>query len=139
MTPKQESEVLLNDILTLAEKMLCEHGEFYPYGSYMDNDRKIVDIGAEDPDTDYPKSRDLIYILRTSFREMASANNCRAVAIVFDTKVNLPVSNLESDAIQVCVDHIDGYSAEVFYPYRISEGKVVYGDTFAQEGNHDIF
>jgi hypothetical protein len=139
MTPKQESETLLNGVLPFAEKMLREHGEFYPYGGYIDNEGKIVYVGADDPDTDYPKSSDLIYVLRSSFREMVSSSKCRAVAIVFNVKVKLPVSNIESDAIQVCVDHIANYSAQVFFPYRISQGEVVYGETFAQEGKHDIF
>lgn len=139
MNAKQESEKLMNAVLPLAEKMLRAHGEFYPYGGYMKPDGTIVDVGAEDPDTDNPKSRDLIFVLRNSFREMASASQCKAVAIVFDVAVNLPSSKGKSDAIQVCVDHADGYSAEVFFSYRIVNHQIVYGETFAQEGRHEIF
>jgi hypothetical protein len=53
--------------------------------------------------------------------------------------VDMPNSNHKSDAIQVCVDHADGYSAEVFFPYQIVDGEIVYGETFAQEGRHEIF
>jgi len=53
----------MNAILPLAEKMLREHGEFYPYGGYMQTSGEIVDVGAGEPDTDYPKSKDLIYVL----------------------------------------------------------------------------
>lgn len=129
----------MNAVLPLAEKMLRQHGEFYPYGGYMKPDGTVVDVGADDPDTDRPKSRDLIYVLRSSFREMASTNQCKAVAIVFDVAVNLPDSDRKSDAIQVCVDHADGYSAEVFFPYRIVNNEIVYEKTFAQEGKHEIF
>lgn len=139
MTAKQDSEKLLNAVLPLAEKMLRRYGEFYPYGGYMKLDGTVVDIGAEDPDTDHPKSRDLIYVLRSSFREMAAAGQCKAVAIVSDVVVSLPDSNRRSDAIQVCVDHKDGYSAEVFFPYRVLDSEIIYDPTFAQEGNHDIF
>jgi hypothetical protein len=129
----------MNAMLPLAEKMLGRYGEFHPYGGYMKLDGTIVDVGAEDPDTDHPKSKDLIYVLRSSFREMANTNQCKAVAVVFDVAVNLPNSNRKSDAIQICVDHADGYSAEVFFPYQIVNNEVVYGETFAQEGSHDIF
>jgi hypothetical protein len=139
MNAKQESERLMNAMLPLAEKMLRRYGEFHPYGGYMKLDGTIVDVGAEDPDTDHPKSKDLIYVLRSSFREMANTNQCKAVAVVFDVAVNLPNSNRKSDAIQICVDHADGYSAEVFFPYQIVNNEVVYGETFAQEGSHDIF
>jgi hypothetical protein len=139
MSAKQESERLMNAMLPLAEKMLRQHGEFYPYGGYMKPDGTIVDVGAEDPDTERPKSKDLIYVLQSSFREMAGTNQCKAVAIVFDVAVNLPESNRKSDAIQVCVDHADGYSAEVFFPYQIVNNEIVYEKTFAQEGKHEIF
>ncbi len=70
---------------------------------------------------------------------MAGTNQCKAVAIVFDVAVNLPESNRKSDAIQVCVDHAEGYSAEIFFPYQIVNGEIVYDEIFAQEGKHDIF
>ena len=129
----------MNAVLPLAEKMLRQHGEFYPYGGYMKPDGTVVDVGADDPDTDRPKSRDLIYVLRSSFREMASLHQCKAVAIVFDVAVNLPDSDRRSDAIQVCIDHADGYSAEVFFPYQIVNNEIVYEKTFAQEGKHEVF
>lgn len=139
MNAKQESEKLMNAVLPLAEKMLRQYGEFYPYGGYMKPDGTIVDVGGDDPDASRPKSRDLIYVLRSSFRDMASTNQCKAVAIVFDVAVNVPDSNRKSDAIQVCVDHVDGYSAEVFFPYQIVTNEIVYDKTFAQEGKHEIF
>ena len=139
MNAKQESEKLMNAVLPLAEKMLRQYGEFYPYGGYMKPDGTIVDVGADDLDTDRPKSKDLIYVLQASFREMASTNECKAVAIVFDVTVNVPNSSRKSDAIQVCVDHADGYSAEVFFPYQIVNSEIVYEETFAQEGKHEIF
>src|SRR5258706_10131147 len=105
MNPKQESETLMNAMLPLAEKMLRQHGEFYPYGGYMKPDGTIVEIGAADPDTDHPKSKDLIYVLRSSLQEMARHHQCKAVAIVFDITVTLPNSNRKSDAIHVCIEH----------------------------------
>jgi len=139
LDPKQDSEKLMNAILPLAEKMLRQYGEFYPFGGYMKLDGTIVNVGAADPDTDRPKSKDLIYILRNSFQEMARTNQCKAIAIVFDVAVTLPKSNLKSDAIQVCVEHADGYSVEVFFPYRIIDNELAYGETFAQQGKHEIF
>jgi hypothetical protein len=139
MNAKQESEKLMNATLPFAEKMLREYGEFYPYGAYMKPDGTIIDVGADDPDTNHPKSSDLIYVLRTSFQELARNNQCKAVAIAFNVAVELPKSNRKSDAIQVCVDHADGYSAEVFFPYQIINNEIIYDETFAQEGKREIF
>ena len=119
--------------------MLKQYGEFHPYGGYMKPDGTIVDVGAEDPDTDHPKSRDVIYVLQSSFQEMANASECKAVVVVFDVVVKSPDSDRRSDAIQICVDHADGYSAKVFFPHRIVNNEVIYGQTFAQEGKRTIF
>lgn len=105
----------------------------------MRPDGSIVDVGANDPDTDHPKSKDLIFVLRSSLRDLARDNRCKAAAVVLDVKITLPGSGLQSDAIQVSMDHIDGYSADVFFPYQIINNEVVYGETFAQAGTHDIF
>ena len=119
--------------------MLREHGEFYPFGGYMKPDGAIVEVGASDPDTDRPKSKDLIYILRSSFQELAGRNECKAVALIFDVAVKLPNSDRKSNAIQASLEHSEGYSAEVFFPYQLVESQVVYGEVFAQQGTADVF
>ena len=70
---------------------------------------------------------------------MARTNQCKAVAAVFAVTVTVPESNRKSDAIQVCLDQADGYSAEVFFPYQIIGDEIVYGETVAQPGSHEIF
>ena len=100
MSPKQESEILLNLLLPFADKMLREHGEFYPFGGYMKPNGAIVEVGASDPDTDRPTSKHLIDILRSSFQELARRNECKAVALTFDVAVKLPNSDGKSDAIK---------------------------------------
>jgi hypothetical protein len=139
MSSKQDSETLMNAMLPLAERILKQYGEFYPYGGYMKPDGTIVDVGAADPDTDHPKSKDLLYVLRSSFQEMARSNRFKAVAIVFDVTVTLPNSDRKSDAIQVCIEHSDHYSVDVFFPYRLIDDELIYEDTFAQQGNFEIF
>jgi hypothetical protein len=139
MNPKQEAEMLMNAILPVAEKMLKQYGEFYPYGGFMKLDGSIVHVGAADPDTDRPKSKDVLYVLWSSFREMAERNECKAVAVAFDISVALPNSGQKSDAIQVSIEHVDGYSVEVFFPYRLTNGELIYGETLVQQGKHEVF
>lgn len=62
-----------------------------------------------------------------------------SIAILFDVKVQIPESKEKTDAIQVNLDHIDGYSVEVFLPYKIEKSKVAYSEMFAQKGKSDIF
>lgn len=139
MTPKNESETLLNAVLPVAERMLKEHGEFYPYGGCMRPDGSITHIGASDADTDHPKSRDLLFVLTDSFREMARKRECNAVATVFAVVITLPSSGEKSDAIQVNIGHASGYSVEVYFPYRLADGELIYGETLVQQGSPEVF
>jgi hypothetical protein len=137
---KEDCEKLMNAVLPFAQKMLAEHREFYPFGGYMKPTGEIAHVGVQDADTDYPKSKDLLNLLHQSHSAMARAGECRATVIVFDVRIDLPGTNQKSDAIQVCLEHADGYSAEVFFPYKIAEdGRVAHGAMFAQEGKHEIF
>ena len=101
---------------------------------------EIVEVGVKDEEDDHPKSEDLLYVLRDSFSEMATTGACKATALVFDVRVMQPNGNKKSDAVQICLEHADGYSTEVFLPYQIDQdGGVKFGAMFAQEGKRDIF
>lgn len=140
MNGKSDCEKLMNAVLPVAERMLRQFGEFYPYGGYMKPSGEIAHVASGDEEIDHPKSKDLIYVLQDSFSEMAARGACKATAIVFYVRVAPPGTKEPSDAIQVCLEHADGYSAEVFLPYRINGGgHVSFGAMFAQEGKHDIF
>lgn len=140
MNAKEDSERLMNATLPVAERMLRDHGEFYPYAAYMKPGGEIVLVGAEDGGTDHPKSKDLLHVLRESFSDMAKIGECIATAIVINVIVDLPSTHSKSDAIQVCLEHSDGYAAEVFFPYAFAhDGHVVYGPTFAQGGKRELF
>ena len=81
MNGKQDCEQLMNAVLPLAKQMLQEFGPFYPYGTYMKPNGDIVDVGAKDEDTEFPKSTDLLHVLRDSFSELAEAGKCKATRL----------------------------------------------------------
>jgi hypothetical protein len=72
-------------------------------------------------------------------KAVSNTKQLKATALVFDVSVDVPETAKKSDAIQVCVEHVDGYSAEIFFPYEIQDGRLNYGVTFAQEGKREIF
>jgi hypothetical protein len=139
MTPKQEAESLMNAELHTAKEMLRQYGEFYPYGAYINLDSKIIDVGAKVPGTRHPQSKELLKLLRDSFKDLARKNQCKATAIIFDVTIPLPGTEEKSEAIKVCLDHFSNYSAIVFLPYRITNKKPMFGTAFAQEGTYEIF
>jgi hypothetical protein len=119
--------------------MLSEYREFYPYGGYIELDGQIRHVGVKDETTEYPQSEDMIDVLENLFREKARAHDCKATAIVCDVRVKRPGSERKCDAIQVRLDHRDGYSTEVYFPYEIVQDQVRYGETFAYGGKCAIF
>jgi len=112
MNPKHDAEKLIDAVLPFAERMLGQYGEFFPFGGYLRQDGTVVEVGATDVSSDRPKSTDLINVLRSSLQQIARIEQCKAIAVVFEVAVVLPGSDRKSDAIQICIDHTDNYSAE---------------------------
>ena len=136
---KQECERLMNNLLPTAQNMLSKYREFYPYGGYIELDGQIRHVGVEDETTEYPQSTDIIEALENLFLEKARAQQCKATAIVCDVRVKVPGAERKSDAIQVRLDHVEGYSTAVFFPYEIVKDEIRYGKTFAHKGKGAIF
>ena len=138
-SPKSESEILLGTALPFAQKMLEQYGEFYPYGAAMEaEDGEIVSV-AGTTGAEQPSPKELIELLRGAFRQGARGGKYRATALAYDALVAVPPSAEKSDAIAVALDHLGGYSVVVFLPYKLTEGKVVYGELFVQEGDNLVF
>lgn len=119
--------------------MLREYGEFYPYGAFMRTDGTVVDLSAEDPENDQPKSTELIYLLCNSLRELAAGKKCKAVAIVCNVSIQHPRTQRKTSAIQISIEHKDNYSREIVFPYEIADGTLSYGETLVQERKPEIF
>jgi hypothetical protein len=77
--------------------------------------------------------------MRQKFQEAAENGQLKATAVIFDVRIKPSDSEEKTDAIQVCLDHVDGYSVEVLFPYKIANGEVLFGRTFAQKGEGKIF
>ena len=135
---KADAEKLLAAARVVAERMLHECGEFYPYGYLMRPDGQIVSIS---PTTgkEHPASRDLISILRDNYRTEAEAGRLLASALVYDARVATPSASQKKDAVAFQIDHRDGYSVEVFFPYSLDSAAVVFDPPFAQKGADAIF
>jgi hypothetical protein len=135
---KEESETLMNAVLPMAEKLLEQHGEFFPFGAAMKPSGEIVDVAGYDG-REHPPSADIIKLLESAFAKAAAAKQYKATALVYDVKVTPPSSNKKSDAIAVALDHVDKYSVVVFFPYELVNGKLHMGTVFSQKGADLIF
>ena len=69
--PTEEIQELLNFLLPHAERMLSEHGEFYPYAVAMHVDGEMEAVPA-DITTDDPNVSDVHVALHEGLREQAA-------------------------------------------------------------------
>ncbi|MBB5207869.1 hypothetical protein [Chiayiivirga flava] len=135
---KTECENLMNTAVPFAEKMLAEHGEFFPYGQVLSPDGSIVAVAAS-TGSERPKSQTIIDLLKQGFAKGAKYGTYRATALVYDAKVSIPSSGEKSDAIAVELDHVERYSVVVYLPYSLHNGQITYGEVFAQRGSGKVF
>lgn len=134
---KAESQELMDAVLPLAEKLLTEHGEFFPYGGAMTPEGNVVSISAYDGD-EHPPSSALIDMLQKAFHASAQNGEYKATALVYDVRIRL-ASGEPSDAIAIALDHKSGYSVVVLLPYSIIGGELQYGEISAQAGDRIVF
>jgi len=135
---KAETETLMNAVFPLAEKFLQLHGEFFPYGGAMKVSGEIVNLASYDG-REHPPSVDVIGLLKHGFAQGAASGEYKVTALVHGVKVVLPSYGIKSDAVAVALDHRDSYSVVAFFPYQLKNGKVSFGEVFAQRGKADVF
>ena len=137
-SPKAECESLMNAVLPFAESRLLKYGEFFPFGGALTDNGEITGVGVYDG-REQPPSKDVILLMKQAFQQGAKSGEYKATALVYDVLVTLPSSGKKSDALAVSLNHRDDYSAIVFFPYEIKEGRLQFGGAFVQKGEADIF
>src|SRR5258708_30736337 len=101
-TPKEECEALMNAFLPFAEKMLAQHGEFYPVGGAMQVDGSIAAVATYDGD-EQPPSQKIIDWLMEAFRAGAQQKKYKATALISDICTVPPGATEKTDAVAVAL------------------------------------
>lgn len=137
MNPKRQSEVLLNELILFAKKMLNAHGEFYPFGAFLESSGGVVHVGVQAGLAGL-SSQQRIDSLLNAFE--SPEIRTKALAIGIASNVTLPGNGGDQvDAIKCFLEHRDGYCAEVFVGYELVSGGVKMTDTSAQQGIPAVF
>jgi hypothetical protein len=131
--PKADSESLLNAALPFAQKMLKEHGEFYPYAITLRDDGTTAMVAGYDG-REKPPSLEIIDILKKSLRADAAAHKIVASAIVSDVLTTDSSTGVKTDAISVALDHRDHYSVVVLVRYTLHNSRLSVAPPTAQKG-----
>ena len=136
MTERQleraELDALLDPMLEFAEKLLREHGEFYPFAVSLDQQGQMA-LVAGAAGGEHPESQTVIDLLVDGLRLDAGQGRIRASGICGDALFT--GSDLKkTDAIAMSLEHSLGEGAMVFRPY--SKGRIggwKFGDLVAQQ------
>ena len=138
-TAKEDAEKLLHALIPFAHQRLQKSREFFPYGGSMSLSGGIAFDAASDG-TEQPPSQALIDMLHEGYKKKAISGGIKACAIIYDSRVLPPDRTEKQDAIAAAIDHRDGYSVVVFFPYSFdTSGQLRVENPFANTGRKEIF
>jgi hypothetical protein len=95
--------------LNVASRLLSKNKEYYPFGLTVSKKGEIRHTMATDGD-EHPASNAVIANLQKAF--VAAKNELRAIAIVYDVKINTG-----EDAICLSLEHKQGAAIKIIAPY----------------------
>jgi hypothetical protein len=134
----EELQALLNRLLPHAERMLSEHGDFYPCAVVLESDGK-VDVVAPPIRTETPDAGDVLVALHEDLRAQAAEGSIRASGIAADVTLTDPESGETTDAVQVELDHAESEAVDVYVPYEAEAGGIRFGELVAARGREPVF
>jgi hypothetical protein len=136
---KEECEVLVNAVMPFAQQMLEKRRAFFPFGATMSPQGKVA-ATASSTGKEQPDPKELITLLEKGFRDGAKKGQYKATALAVDIKIVPPGKKEKQDAIEIRLDHRDGYSVRVIFPYAFSAGgELKLESPFAAPGDKGIF
>ena len=137
MDSEEAVQILVNDGIAFATKMLSESGVFHPYGRTLSKTFNISDIAAFN-NADNPHEASFLELLENGLREKVASDS--EIAIATFTNVRLREENDDLiDAVQIGLEHEDGYAINIYFPYSINEEGVQYGELIAMERTASIY
>ena len=137
MTSKDDCELLMSELLPIAEEFMKKNNEFYPFAAAMNVDGTIKHLGFYDGN-ETPSSKELILNLKNVCKHLADNNEIKASGIVWNA--GIAVEGKKEDAIVISLEHKDSYSVQVAMPYKRGFlGKYQFGNLIAIAGENDVF
>ena len=129
----------MNAVVPFAQEMLSKNRAFFPFGATMSPAGKVT-ATASSTGEEHPDAKALITLLEDGYRKGAKGGRYKATALAVDILTIPPGKDKQQDAIEIRLDHRDGYSVRAIFPYTFSvAGKLQVEDPFAVPGDKAIF
>lgn len=115
---EKEIEQLIQYSIGFADNALREHGEFYPFASYIGLIGELVPIVIH-PGTEYPDSSDLVIKFESLLNQMKNEDNIVAYAIAIDVRMQNDQFPQFTDAIAIKTFQLQRERQITYYfPYK---------------------
>lgn len=123
---------LLSVVLPMAQKMLSDNGEFFPFGAIVTTEGRSEIMAADPGLGERPPSAAVIDGLLIGFRVREQT---RATAMCAD------VHRENTDAVMVALEHLEGVALNVFLPYKKKRFRngVEFGAISASTGTRQVW
>ena len=125
---RRQAQRLMNAGLPFAEKMLAEHGRFFPFGTVMLPDGLIRAVGATE---DLEQAPDELYRnMLQALRAGAGDGSFAAAATFANVEMQHPDGRTIT-AVHVALEHRAGYCVDIYFPVERTGETVGLGESFA--------
>jgi hypothetical protein len=116
-TAPEHLQSVLDFCVDFAKTMLERHGEFYPFGSLVDGEGRVVANAAWTGD-EHPVGQDHYKFLLAALRQKLADGGAIAIAVAADVNIPDGYGAPRKDGIRVLLE-THGFSCFVYYPYRL--------------------
>ncbi len=134
---KLESEELLNDGLKIARALLIQDGEFKPFASGLTEHREVERVAGMSRSE--RSSFEIVEMLERSLRDEAEERSYRAIAIVSDVRYEIEGDSTPRTAVQVTLEHREGYCVDVIARYTQQGDTLEYDRLLASPRQGRVF
>lgn len=136
---QKDMTMILKTLADFAQQQLEKHDGFLPFGASIKSDGSLA-LGAGYVGEDSDDPNEILDLVFRGLRKQAKDGEIRSGGYCMDVRVVLPGQTEKVDAIQVCVEHVEGHSIEVFIPYSKGDGgDYEFGKYVSQQDDIRIF
>jgi hypothetical protein len=138
MTPREESDSLLNSAITMAMNLVRVHGSYIPFAMVIEMDGVQTNIAADDTVT---QDRDVLAVaVQDQVKSMCAAGWVRAVGFARNISFRRTADGPSIAAVEVNLDHLQDQAVRCILPYELGPtGEPQPGELFATDPKVTFF
>ena len=130
---------LLNPMLDFAKEQLEKHGEFLPFGAYLDSEDELR-LAMLEEDVEASDADEYVWQLASCLAQSVGEGRDRAAVFCVNCRVLPPGYSEMSDALCIHFEDQLGERWDLFFPYRSNKDSTVeYQPWYYEYGDARIF